>query len=532
MPKITIDGREIECRKGMSVLQAALEAGMDIPHYCYHPGLTVTASCRICLMEMKMPHPQTQELGWAPKLFPSCQTPVKDKMEVRFDSDKVRQNQKHIMEYYLLNHPLDCPVCDKAGECSLQDYSERFGNPTSRMVEEKHKNPKKDIGPHTRLYSDRCITCTRCVRFVEEISGTGELAVVNRGSRNEIDIFPGQPLDNPLQGNVVDLCPVGALIDKDFLFKQRVWQLSSTKSISPADSRGSTIYIDHNDGRVYRIRPRYNEKINEWWISDEARLGWKYIHDENRLDQPRVRNSDDLHPERWETMPGVLERRLRTTLSGNGAELALVLSPMMSCEEAWLLAGHIRRVAPEATLVLGYVPVRGEDQTFRKGFVIKAEKCPNRRGIETIIEHMSGNTATWGDFLGQAAEGRFKAAYVVGGYPEQWVSPEVAAALAKVDCLIVHDIFPSALDEFAAVQMPGATWIEREGSFMNCDGLLQLFERAIPPREGVKADGQFFYELAGETGLFRAAKVRQKMAETLPAFNEIHEPREEPQHAH
>ena len=156
MPKIIIDGQEIECRSGIPVLQAALEAGMDIPHYCYHPGLKVVASCRLCLMEMKMPHPKTKEMSWAPKLFPSCQTPVRDGMEVRFDSEAVEANVRHVMEYYLLNHPLDCPVCDKAGECYLQDYTEEHGTAASRMVEDKQKNPKKDIGPQTLLYSDRC----------------------------------------------------------------------------------------------------------------------------------------------------------------------------------------------------------------------------------------------------------------------------------------------------------------------------------------------------------------------------------------
>ncbi|MFN0137320.1 MAG: 2Fe-2S iron-sulfur cluster-binding protein, partial [Phycisphaerae bacterium] len=178
MPKIIIDGKEVHCRDGIPVLQAAIEAGIEVPHYCYHPGLSIVASCRLCLMEQKMPHPQTKELAWNNKLLPSCQTFVKEGMEVRFGSDLVQQNQKHVMEYYLLNHPLDCPVCDKAGECYLQDYSEGYGNSTSRMVEEKTKNPKKDIGPHTLLYQDRCVLCTRCVRFCDEVAGDAELAVV------------------------------------------------------------------------------------------------------------------------------------------------------------------------------------------------------------------------------------------------------------------------------------------------------------------------------------------------------------------
>ncbi len=533
MPKIIIDGREIECRKGIPVLQAALEAGLNIPHYCYHPGLSVVGSCRLCLMEMKMPHPKTQELVWAPKLLPSCQTLVHDGLEVRFNSEKVRQNQKHLMEYYLLNHPLDCPVCDKAGECCLQDYAEQYGSATSRMVEDKYKNPKKDIGPHTLLYSDRCVMCSRCVRFANEIAGTGELSVVNRGSRAEIDVFPGRPLDNPLQGNVVDLCPVGALIDKGFLFKQRVWRLRSAKSISPADSRGQAIWIDYNEEGIHRIRPRYSPKVNEWWLSDEARFGWRYVQSEDRLSAPRVRHSDRLEGLRWEELPKRLRSRFEQAAKHDqGAGVAAVLSPMMSCEEAWLLATFVRAVAPMATLVSGFVPCQGEDQVFPKGFVIKAEKCPNRRGIERILAHFGGSTLSFGDFLPAAGQGRFKTVYLAAGYPQQWVSAEIAAPLRKVEYLIVHDLFPSLLDEFVSVQIPAASWAEREGTFMNCAGLVQPFERAIPPREGVKADGQFLHELLERSGLYRAAQVRQSMAEVVAEFGELYVPPDVPAHAH
>jgi NADH-quinone oxidoreductase subunit G len=530
MPKITIDGREIECRAGIPVLQAALEAGWNIPHYCYHPGLSVVASCRLCLMEMKVPHPKTHELTWAPRLFPSCQTPVKDGLEVRFASDAVQSNTRHVMEYYLLNHPLDCVICDKAGECYLQDYSESFGSSSSRMIEDKLKNPKKDIGPHTLLYQDRCVLCSRCVRFAAEVAGTGELTVVNRGARCEIDVLPGQPLDNPLQGNVVDLCPVGALLDKDFLFKQRVWLLRSTKSVSPVDSRGQTIWIDWNEEGLHRIRPRFNERVNQWWISDEARFGWRYAYRKDRLNTPRVRVASTLRPEPWETLPNVL--RTSFADAAHAGEIAVVLSPMLSCEETWLLARFIRGVAPQATLVVGFVPIIGQDQAFPKGFVIKAEKCPNRRGVETIMQHLGGPTADFRTFLGQAVERRYKAVYLTGGYPGEWVTAEVVAALAKTDFLIVHDVFPSRLDDLAAVQIPGVTWVEREGTFMNCDGLLQPFERAIAPLEGVKADGQFLYELAGDSGLFRAAKVRAEMAASMPKFAEVFVPQDVPNHAH
>lgn len=534
MPKITVDGREIECRENVPVLQAVLEAGWNVPHYCYHPGLSVVASCRLCLMEMKMPHPQTKELSWSPKLLPSCQTPVKDGMEVRFASEKVANNAERTLEYYLLNHPLDCPVCDKAGECYLQDYSEDFGAPKSRMVEEKHKNPKKDIGPSTLLYQDRCVLCSRCVRFCDEVAGAGELRVVDRGSRAEIDVFPGVPLENPLQGNVVDLCPVGALLDKQFLFKQRVWNMRSVKSVSPIDSLGATIWIDFNDDGIHRVRPRFNEQANEWWLSDEARFGWKFVHSPDRRHLPQIRRGAELEPIAWEELPGVLRLRFeQAARSDKGAAVACVLSPMLSNEEAWLLASFIRSVAPQAKLVLGHVPVVGEDRTFPKGFVIKAEKCPNRAGVEKILAHFGGPTASFDEFVAQAGEGKFQAAYVYGGYPNaDWLSKDAAKAIGKIPLLVTHDLFGTPLDASATVALPAASWAEREGSFTNFEGLTQAFERALRPLDGVKMEGQFFYELAGHSGLYRGRRVREMMAAKLPALAEVFEPRPMPEHYH
>lgn len=531
MPTITIDGKKLECRAGIPVLRAALEADFDVPHYCYHPGLSVVASCRLCLMEMKVKDPKSGEMSWSPRLVPSCQTPVADGMEVRFASPGVEQNQKHVMEYYLLNHPLDCPVCDKAGECYLQDYTEDFGPAASRMVEEKHKNPKKDIGPHTLLYQDRCVLCTRCVRFCQEVAGTGELAVVERGSRGEIDVFPGEPLTNKLQGNVVDICPVGCLLDKDFLFKQRVWELRSTKSVCPGCSRGCTIEIDQHDNVVKRLRPRYNEKVNEWWMCDEGRFGWGYVHSDQRLDAPLLRQDGKLAPTQWETLAGEIRSRLAAAAgSDGGAGVAVVLSPMMSCEEAWLLAKFVRSLAPQAALVVGYVPVAGADETFKNGFRISAEKCPNRRGVQRVIEAAGGPQCTFDTLVSKAAS--FRAAYVVGGYPASWLSDAAAAAIGRIGTLIVHDLLKSKLWDSAAIVIPSASWAEREGSFMNADGLVQAFDRAIKPLDGVKFDGQFLFELAGESGLFRGEKVRQMMAAAMPEFATPFVARTEPVYSH
>lgn len=580
MAKIIIDGQPIECRDGINVLQAALEAGWDIPHYCYHPGLSVVASCRLCLMEMKMPNPKTKEMDWAPKLIPSCQTPVRDGMEVRFNSQAVKDNQERTLEYYLINHPLDCPVCDKAGECYLQDYNYHFGKARSRMVEPKHVNPKKDIGPRTLLYQDRCVLCSRCVRFAKEIAGTSELCVVNRGDRAEIDIFPGVPLANPLQGNVVDLCPVGALLDKDFLFKQRVWFMGSHRSVCRACSTGCTIWVDENRQTVYRLRPRYNPDVNQWWICDEGRFGWKFVHDPRRIRRPRLRRGSQTETPGWEAIPAVVRLRIEEMVSRHGsAAVAAQLSPEMSCEEAWLLATFLRSLAPEAALAVGDVQVVGQDQRFpfsgtagngpgavapgaagdssapqstvadaEEGarspggslpviqdarFIIRAEKNPNRRGVEAVLQALGGNIVSREDLLAEAVRGGYKALWICGGYPQaDWPSKELVSAAGKAELLIVQDLFDNALTTAAHVVLPFCAWVEREGTFVNAQGLFQAFERAVNPPEGAMSDGYYLWTLAGHPGLFRADKVREMMAEVLPAITRLHVPPPLPEHQH
>jgi NADH-quinone oxidoreductase subunit G len=540
LAKITVDNQVIECRDGVPVLQAVLESGWDVPHYCYHPGLSIVASCRLCLMEMQLPHPKTGEMGWAPKLFPSCQTPVKDGMVVRFDSEPVRDNQVSCMEYFLLNHPLDCPVCDQAGECYLQDYSYHFGRSESRMVDPKTVNPKKDIGPQTLLYQDRCVMCTRCVRFTQEIAGTGELSVVNRGNRAEIDVFPGIPLANDIQGNVVDICPVGALLDKDFLFKRRVWELKGTPSICDGCSTGCAIRVDHVDETVYRLKPRYNPGVNDWWICDEGRFGWKYIHDHKRIAAPTLMRGEVESKVAWEDVPDILQVRFETAAAEHGGgKIGAMLSPFMSCEEAYLLVKFLRVAAPECVLAMGPVPTEGEEQSFPVGasgddvkFTIRSEKCPNRRGVERILAKAGGDVVSSEEWIKRAGAGDFEAGWVYGGYPKKWVPKELSEAAETFEFLVVSDMFPSPLTEAATMVLPACAFAERDGSFMNHAGKVQPFERAIQPPEGAKRDGQVLYETAELIGLYSGDRVRELMAEEMPEFGEVKEAPAAPLHQH
>src|SRR4051794_19017392 len=446
MPQITIDGKRIPCKDRQMILQAALDADYPIPHYCYHPGLSIPASCRICLVEVE----------GLPKLVPSCQTPIRDGMVVHSTSPKSIANQKQVMEYLLINHPLDCPVCDQAGECLLQDYSYQYGRSQSRFEEDKHKKPKKDLGLNVLLYNDRCIMCTRCVRFTREVSGQSELFVEGRGHQEEISIFPGKPLDNKLSGNVVDLCPVGALLDKDFLFKQRVWLLKETPSISPVDSGGENIFLHHNEGIIYRIKPRYSAEVNTWWISDDSRYSFKPVHDTKRLSGARRVQYGSQVDTQYTKAIEEADEGLKKVVTENGqGSLFAMLSPMMACEEAYLLGKYIRSLDPEAVLALGPVPTTGQNEVFKHyingktTFTIQAEKVPNAAGVRRVIEMLGGPRATFDEMVSAASPElkNLKGGWIVGGYLSSWVPTDAKlqpAAFGRT-FKVVQDILPSSL---------------------------------------------------------------------------------------
>ena len=521
MPKITVDGRSIDAKPGQMILQACLDAGMALPHYCYHPGLSIPASCRICLVEVE----------GLPKLVPSCQTPIRDGMVVHANSSKAIANQKQVMEYLLINHPLDCPVCDQAGECLLQDYSYQYGRSQSRFEEDKVKNPKKDVGDHVYLYADRCIMCTRCVRFTREVTGTAELFVEGRGHKEEIAIFPGRPLNNKLSLNVVDLCPVGALLDKDFLFKQRVWLLKEAPSISPVDAGGENIWLHHNEGVIYRIKPRYNPDVNTWWISDDTRYSYKVLHEDKRLRQPRRTQYgtqvETTAPKALEQAVGDLTNLVKT--NGEGSLYAM-LSPMMACEEAWLLGVAVRRIDPQAVLVMGPVPRAGEDEVFKnpangkETFRIKAEKVPNAAGVRRVMNMLGGATATFEEFASGTKRGapaaisagrlaKLKGGWIVGGYLSPWLPAEVPDLFKAGSVRVVQDLLPSSLSDSATVLLPVAGWAEKDGCWENYAAKVQVFSQAIAPPEGVKREGELYWQMLGRPGMYDAEAVRREMGE-------------------
>jgi len=530
MPTITIDGQQCEFEGQRTVLQVALDHGIEIPHYCYHPAMSVVASCRICLAEVAQPNPKNDnKVELIPKLLPTCQTPAADGAIVHTESPKAIANQKAVMEYLLINHPIDCPVCDQAGECYLQDYSYKYGRAASRFEETKIKQPKKDLGPYVMLYADRCIMCSRCVRFTREVTGTGEIGVFGRAAEEQIDVFPGEPLDNELSGNVVDICPVGALLDKDFLMSMRVWNLRKTASIDGITASGDNISIEHAEGKIYRIKPRVNMEVNTWWISDEIRYGFKHVHDRSRLRSPMHREQGVLEACDWnrgyeETVAGLQNARDK---HGEGS-LALMVSPMLPSEEAHLLGKLVLGLDPQATIGVGPVPFEGEDKTFPGGYTVWAEKAPNARGVRRALENLTSEVHDYDQWLARISGHNNGVAGVLlsGNYPSQWVTQSLKNVLADKFSVLV-DILPNELQEVVDVLLPGASWVEKTGTFENIHNRLQRFDQAIPVIELAKTEGQIALDLAALAGLderrrYRAEQIRQQMGE--PFISQVHEP--------
>ena len=515
----------------LNVVQAAMKGGVFIPHYCWHPELTVVASCRMCLVEVGEKKPDGT-VAMQPKVVPACQTPAKEGTVVVTNSERAKAAQAQTLESLLLNHPLDCPVCDKAGECGLQDFSYRYGRSESRMIDEKNTPPNKPgISDKISLFTDRCIMCSRCVRFTREVSGTAELQIINRGNHAEIDVFPGVPLENKLAGNVVDLCPVGALASKDFLYKQRVWFLQNKPGVCAGCSTGCSIETDYNKDIVYRLRPRVNLQAQGYFMCDEGRYGYHYVNSDDRIKQPFVKAEGKLAPSTYDAIIADVRRELKEAAAKDGSSIALVLSPFLTCEEAFLLASFVKKIAPKAQVALGPVPVVGSDDTFPKDsrgrpvqpvrFTIRAEKCPNRKGVAAVVQHFQGSVLTFDSVVDSSKQGKIKALYVAGGYPPQnggWISAEQAKAFESVPLLIVQDLFASPLSLLAKYVLPASAFSEKEGTYVNHAGLAQAFPWAVRPPMNVKTDGQVALDLSERRGLVHAPSIRKEMAAAIPAF--------------
>ena len=522
MPTVTVDGIEVAIgdQERLNGIQAAARAGVEIPYYCWHPGLSVVASCRMCLVEAGKKDEKSGKVVMQPRLVPACQTPATEGTVFVTDSAKVKQSRAMVEEDLLLRHPVDCPICDKAGECTLQDFHFEYGQKERRADIKPFTSRRRSLGDTVTLFVDRCVMCTRCVRFTREISGTSELMVINRGAHEEIDVFRNDaneaqfPLANKLSGNVVDLCPVGALGDKDFLYKQRVWFLKSHDNVCGNCSTGCSIRVEQNQDRIYRIKPRENPHVNQWWMCDEGRYGWKHVHDAERVTQLRRLEKNRHVPLDWNQLASDLDTTLRMA-----GRLAAVISPNLTVEEAYLLCSYVRSIDPTALLAVGPIPVQGEDERFPNGFTIRAEKCPTRKGVEAVVARQNSGLVSWSDVLGQLASEPLGAVWVTGGYRLPWNDEATAEMFAGVETLVVQDCFASPLWNKAHFQIPGATFAEREGSYVNHQDRLQSFTWAIRPPAGVLTEGQLYWRLLNRPGLYRASEVLDDIARDMAYFS-------------
>lgn len=476
---VQVDGEWRQFPKGTRLIEACRQSGKFIPHYCYHPKLSSPGNCRMCLVEVGMPRltaDRKPEMGpdshplinWSPRPAISCAQEVSEGMAVRTDSALVQECRHGVMEFLLINHPLDCPICDQAGECRLQEFSVQYGEGKSRFKEEKVKKPKRvDIGKHIVLDDERCIMCSRCVRFMQEIAHEDVLGFLDRGSHTTLGLYPGKRLDNNYSLNTVDICPVGALTSKEFRFQMRVWFLKETKSIDVNCGTGSNILISSRENRIFRITPRENDHVNSCWLPDSHRLNYRYIDSPARLRKIILKENLKKNTG-WEKAIRQATLELNTT---RGAT-ALLASARSTNEELYLLS-HLTR-ALEITLV-DVVP------RFQKGdgFLISDDGNPNTWGARLCGLTTSSPGAKLKQ-IGEAIEaGKIRGLLVVG---EDAVAAGFSTtALNKLHSLIVLDFLPNATTALASVLLPVVSFAEKRGTMINVKGRIQRLNAAIEP---------------------------------------------------
>ncbi len=511
MPRLVIDGRELEVEEGLNIIQAAARLGIEIPHFCYHPALSIVAQCRQCLVEVE----------GVPKMLPACNTFVRDGLVIKTNSERALKARRATVEFTLINHPLDCPICDKGGECPLQLTTVKHGPGYSRFEgpEEKKVRRKYFLSDKIMYDPNRCIMCTRCVRFTDEVTGTGELGFQGRGFRKKIVVFPGVPLDNELAGNVIDLCPVGALLSTDTLHEERVWYWRHTDTVCPLCSTGCniTVGVDPRKGRMARVRPRPNPDVNAYWICDRGRYGFKEVQGGERLKEPLKREGEELLPCSWDDALEAAARALEGAQRNGG--VTLLLSPTLTNEELYVAKKMAKIAGFERVLALVSPP------TEKKRFgLISDDPYPNCRGVSCL--GLGGETRK--AVVDHLLSRRTGALYVVGldvvALAEQEnEGARLREALSHLDALVVQDTSHSETVRLATVVLPGATPYEKEGTFTNDAGRIQLLRQAIPPPGEAMQDWEVIAALARRMGLeglryASPSEVMDEMAGRIAAF--------------
>lgn len=462
--KVSIDGHELEVEAGTTILTAAQQAGVEIPTFCFHPGLSAPANCRMCLVNTNK----------APKLLPACYATCMDGMEVTTRDEKTLRTRKSTLEFILLHHPVDCPICDQAGECVLQDnYFAHSAQPSRTFTRKNHKPKATPIGPNVILDAERCIVCTRCVRFCDEVTKTHEMQVVNRGDRSFVTTFPGRELANDYATNTVDICPVGALTSRDFRFKKRVWFLKSASSVCSGCSRGCNIFVDHADGQVQRYRPRENAAVNKWWMCDPGRLSYKEFQ-AARVTEARIGSA--AHPLR-EAIAAAAR-----TLHGAGADVAVVPSLLMTNEDLVALAVLSQRAGWTTWYVGGRAPGK-EDAILQL-----ADKNPNRAGLAGVAAAFGITTRPLSE-LGSKHAGLLWLGHEHAG-------AEAYAARSKV--VVASNDAPALAN--ASVTLPVRTFEEVDGTWTNATGLNQALAAGPVVTNGALPTWELLFKLVRALG--------------------------------
>jgi NADH-quinone oxidoreductase subunit G len=471
MAKIKLNGREVETAPGEMLLGTCIDEGAYVPHYCFHRGLRPDGNCRMCLVK----------LSTSRKLEVACMTRPSDGMEVTTESPEIDAARKAVLEYMLANHPLDCPICDKAGECDLQDFTFRYRDGVSRFREDKAIKGTVDLGPNVKIWGNRCIACTRCVRFCEDVTGTGELGIINRGDHSVAGVHPGVALDNPMSLNVVDICPVGALIDKNFLYQARVWFAKKTDTVCASCSKGCNLTATSLAGHLKRLRPRLNPDVNQWWICDHGRLNWRWTESEERLKLPRGDTAQ-------------LAAKLLKVFDTHGpGSIGILASTAHTYEELYLL----RQLADAFGAVVGFFGRKGDTWTAKNGWKIEADKTPNAAGVAKIFGEVLEPDLV---FAG-VKSGAIKALIALNAIPEHRWSEAMIEATAGAEVLVVGDLFRGPLADRAHFVWPLASWLEKDGIFVNKDGRYQRIRSVVGAPGGARPEWQWLQDLLLETGV-------------------------------
>ena len=535
--RVKIDGNDYDVPKTMpdwqgkpqptTMLQACKLAGIEIPHYCYHPKLPVAGNCRMCLIEFGTPmmgpdrKPVLNEDG-SPKIAKSvlpyepqtprgaigCATPISPGMELYPNSPATKQMREAVLESLLINHPLDCPICDQAGECKLQEYSLEHGQAKSRFVEQKVHKPKAvDLGPRIVLDDERCVLCTRCIRFTKDIAGDDALGIVNRGSYNTIAAWKEGAFDNNYTLNTVDICPVGALTSKDFRFQMRVWFLKETKSLCTSCGTGCNITIGSREGKVYRYEPRENDAVNGPWMCDAGRLNYKWIGREERLKEVRSQKSE------VRSWPAVIKELSEMLAKAAIGSVAIVASARQTTEELYLL----KKLAVKLNAITDSVPRIGEGDKL----LVNADKNPNTNGAKLTGIAGSELGANLKSIADGIRGGSIKTLIVFG--EDVTKAGSIEDLLGKLDTLIVSDILPNQTTARAHYILPGCAHAEKRGTFINVKGRLQKFMKAVEAPGDARPEWEFLHELVhnvtGQNGFVSIEGLFNQMTKEIPALN-------------